>query len=227
MLSFFPQVFRKASKMTVSLAFLLCLLRRTSSFPKNGSACPTGSSYYLSSCFTYFNHRLNWAQAEVCVYDFAYNFKSSSSCSGSFSTFITPKIGDGIVLFYFSKMCTIIQIIGITFSTFSFPGFMSTIWLLSSHHPKCSGSLCHSYFDKKNLQHNENIRIRLDKSIQVLLNYFSKRGYIFFLYFLHEEGSNMGLLVNQDTYVFGLLVFVRFPNLNYKLNSTFLKLANS
>ena len=128
-----------------------CLLRRASSFPQSYSVCPIGSSYYLSSCFTYFNHRLNWAQAEVCIYDFAYTFKSSSSCSGSFSTLITPKIGDRIVLFYFSKMCTIIQIIGITFSTFSFPEFMSTIWPLSSHHPKCSGSLCHSYFDKKKL----------------------------------------------------------------------------
>ena len=50
-------------------------------------------------------------------------------------------------LFYFSKICTIIQIIGITFSAFSFPGFMSIIWLSSSRHPECSGSLCHSYFD--------------------------------------------------------------------------------
>ena len=83
------------------------------------------------------------------------------------------------------------------------------------------------YFDKKNFQQNENIRIRLDKSIQVLLNYFSKKRYIFFLCFLCEDSSNMGLLVNQGTYVFGLLVSVRFPNLNYKLNSTFLKLANS
>lgn len=146
MLSFFPQVFRKASKMKISLAFLLRLLRRASSFPQSGSGCSIGSLYYLSSCFTYFNHRLNWAQAEVCIHDFAYNFKSSS-CSASFSTLITPKIGDGIVLFYFSKMYTIIQIIGITFSAFSFPGFMSTIWLSSSNHPECSGSLCHGYFD--------------------------------------------------------------------------------
>ena len=40
--------------------------------------------HYLSSCFTYFNHRMNWAQTEVCIHDFAYNFKSSSSFSGSF-----------------------------------------------------------------------------------------------------------------------------------------------
>ena len=99
MLFFFPQVFRKSSKMKVPLAFLLRLLRRTSSFPQSGSVCPIGSLYYLSSCFTYFNHRLNWAQTEVCIHDFAYNFKSYSSYSASFSTLITPKIGDGIVLF--------------------------------------------------------------------------------------------------------------------------------
>ena len=136
---FFLILKKMLSSKTCFVAFLLCLFQRTSSFPQSCSVCPIGSSYYLSGCFTYFNRRLNWAQAEVCIHDFAYNFKSSSSCSGSFSTLITPKIGDRIVLFYFSKMCTIIQIIGITFSTFSFPEFMSTIWPLSSLWRRCQG----------------------------------------------------------------------------------------
>lgn len=64
--------------------FLLYLLRRTSSFPQSGSVCPIDSLYYLSSCFTYFNRRMNWAQTEVCIHDFTYNFKFSPSFSGSF-----------------------------------------------------------------------------------------------------------------------------------------------
>lgn len=70
--------------MKLSLFFLLYLLRRTSSFPQSGSVCPIDSLYYLSSCFTYFNRRMNWAQTEVCIHDFTYNFKFSPSFSGSF-----------------------------------------------------------------------------------------------------------------------------------------------
>ena len=145
MLFFFPQVFRKSSKMKVPLAFLLRLLRRTSSFPQSGSVCPIGSLYYLSSCFTYFNHRLNWAQAEVCIHDLLI-ILSPTPHALLLSVHLSHQKLE-MELFYFSKICTIIQIIGITFSAFSFPGFMSIIWLSSSRHPECSGSLCHSYFD--------------------------------------------------------------------------------
>eukprot|EP00069_Balaena_mysticetus_P007114 bmy_18968T0 len=44
---------------------------RTSSFPQSGSVCPIDSLYYLSSSFTYFNHRMNWAQTEHNVHNHA------------------------------------------------------------------------------------------------------------------------------------------------------------
>ncbi|XP_020956462.1 C-type lectin Cal-like [Sus scrofa] len=50
--------------MKLFLFFLLWILRRASSFPQSGSKCPADSFLYLSSCFTYFNDRMGWDQAE-------------------------------------------------------------------------------------------------------------------------------------------------------------------
>ncbi|XP_049742136.1 snaclec bothroinsularin subunit alpha-like isoform X2 [Elephas maximus indicus] len=50
--------------MNVILVVLLLLLSRASSFSQNGSMCPLNSSNYIPKCFTYFNQKLNWAQAQ-------------------------------------------------------------------------------------------------------------------------------------------------------------------
>ncbi|XP_045427079.1 regenerating islet-derived protein 4-like [Pipistrellus kuhlii] len=53
--------------MRAFFVFLLLLFSRASGFPQNDSVCPTDSLDDLSSCFTYFNHSLNWSQAQdVC-----------------------------------------------------------------------------------------------------------------------------------------------------------------
>lgn len=68
----------------------------------------------------------------------------------------------------------------------------------------------------KSFQQNENILIRLERPIQVLLNYLSKRVYIcFFSFVSYVKKVVIGTynsIVNQDTYALDLLVFVIFPN---------------
>lgn len=86
--------------MKLFLFFLLWILRRASSFPQSGSKCPADSFLYLSSCFTYFNDRMGWDQAEVSTCDFAYNFVFSHHALGLSDHLLrTLKTEDGVVLF--------------------------------------------------------------------------------------------------------------------------------
>lgn len=68
----------------------------------------------------------------------------------------------------------------------------------------------------KSSQQNESILIRLERPIQVLLNYLSKRVFIWFFSFVSYVRKvvigTCNSIVNQDTYALDLLVFVRFPN---------------
>lgn len=66
-----------------------------SSFPQNSSVCPIVSLYSLTSFFTYFNYRMNWAQAQIYII-LSLNLLSSSSFR---PLNITSKFGDEIVFF--------------------------------------------------------------------------------------------------------------------------------
>ena len=145
MLFFFPQVFRKSSKMKVSLAFLLCLLREASSFLRVDLCALL--FHYITCPVALPILTIDWTGLrQRYVYMILLIILSPTPHALLLSVHLSHQKLE-MELFYFSKICTILQIIGITFSAFSFPGFMSIIWLSSSHHPECSGSLCHSYFD--------------------------------------------------------------------------------